>query len=161
MKNTNYYDGDLDGVYTWTGSNGPDSYTLVTYGGVVGAKDVWRSVQTYAWNSGYGQSDPGAIHAKEKCIELNNNLQDENGNILGGGFYDIISNREWMTIARNVEQVGSNWHLHDDLTNYGYSSNPSKNVHYIPTTSSQEYFPTQTYIADGYPSIRAPCLKAG
>lgn len=37
-----------------------------------------------------------AIHAQERCRAL------------GAGF-DLMSNREWMTIAREVELVGTNW----------------------------------------------------
>lgn len=44
-----------------------------------------------------------ATNAKAECTEMNTDLPGT------GGTFDLISNDEWMTIARDAESIGSNW----------------------------------------------------
>lgn len=44
-----------------------------------------------------------ATNAKAECMGMNSDIPGT------GGTFDLISNDEWMTIARDAESVGSNW----------------------------------------------------
>lgn len=97
----------LTGCGTGSGSGNacPAGYIEVPSMASVGAPDNFCVMQYEAKNSG---GDPvstatgvpwvsiNQVNAKAKCQSLGVN-------------YDLISNPEWMAIARNVENVDSNW----------------------------------------------------
>jgi surface protein len=109
----------LEGTHSWTiNTTCPAGYAFVPDGGLAGAdfcvmryeaKDVgssptsqtasdpWVSIsQTAAWNACDGLNSEGS----------RGDIDADTG---GDGTYAMISNPEWMTIARNAEAVGSNW----------------------------------------------------
>ena len=90
---------------SYTISACPTGYIDVPSMAAVGAPDNFCVMQYEAKNSGGNpvSTDTGApwvsinqINAKAECQSL-------------GANYDLISNPEWMAIARNVENVASNW----------------------------------------------------
>ncbi|USN47023.1 MAG: hypothetical protein H6626_12630 [Pseudobdellovibrionaceae bacterium] len=50
-------------------------------------------------------------HAIDECRSLNSESAelDRDNDVNTDGTYDLITNDEWQTIARNIEQVASNW----------------------------------------------------
>ena len=44
-----------------------------------------------------------ATNAKAECVGMNTDIPGT------GGTFDLLSNDEWMTIARDAESIGSNW----------------------------------------------------
>lgn len=74
------------GSNNWAGNNGQTRYTAVS----VGTDKPWGYIQQYS--STY-------FDIKEAC----------NAITIGTTNAHLIKNNEWMTIARNIEQINSNW----------------------------------------------------
>lgn len=73
-----------------------------------GGGNAWAHIMaTDAWNA---------------CINLNteNPLTDKLADNSGDGTYALISNSEWMTIARSIEDEEDNWK--DGILNRGWSA---------------------------------------
>lgn len=82
----------------------PTGYTLVTGNPGIGTNDFCVMVYEAKNISGVATSEPNtspwvsitALQAKTLCTNL-------------GARFDLISNPEWMTIARDIESSASNW----------------------------------------------------
>ncbi len=90
----------------------PNNYIAVPGNATVGATADFCVMKYEAKNDGSGNAISQAettpwdsisqADAKTECTDLNtlNGVQEK---------YDLISNAEWMAIARNIENVGTNW----------------------------------------------------
>jgi formylglycine-generating enzyme required for sulfatase activity len=83
----------------------PAGYISVPSMASVGAPDNFCAMQFEAKNSG---GDPVSTATGAPWVSINQvNAKAECQSL--GANYDLISNPEWMAIARNVENVASNW----------------------------------------------------
>jgi hypothetical protein len=83
----------------------PAGYISVPSMAAVGAPDNFCVMQYEAKNSG---GDPVSTATGAPWVSINQvNAKAECQSL--GANYDLISNPEWMAIARNVENVASNW----------------------------------------------------
>lgn len=99
--------GGEDGVPSMaTPSNCPGGYIEVPGNAVVGAPNNFCVMKYEAKNDGNGS--PTSTAETSPWVSINQVNAKAVCTSLGTG-YDLISNSEWMTIARNVENVASNW----------------------------------------------------
>ena len=99
----------------------PTGYIPVGGNAVVGAADNFCVMQYEAKDDGSGkaisqaQTTPWAniliVDAYNECLALNSELTNtaRENDANTDGTYSLISNPEWMAIARNIENVDSNW----------------------------------------------------
>ena len=110
----------------------PDGYSLVPANIDLGVKEDFCVMKFEAKNNSGSpvSTDEGSpwvnitpVEAKVACESLN----AKDGVV---GKYDLITNNEWMTIARNIENVGENWRDSDSLFDHqvGYGCLKRGNV---------------------------------
>jgi formylglycine-generating enzyme required for sulfatase activity len=100
--------------------NCPDGYIMVPANSTVG---VDRNFCVMKYEAKMVDGNPASVeagkpwvsinqtNARNECRSLNSETGDTNINAdtNSDGTYDLISNPEWMAIARNVENVAENW----------------------------------------------------
>lgn len=106
---------------TYVATSCPIGYIPVPANATVDAPDNFCVMQFEAKDDGGGNpvSQAGStpwvsisqVDAYNKCNYLNSELNDSDreNDVNNDGTYALISNPEWMAIARNVENVDANW----------------------------------------------------
>lgn len=126
----------------------PNGYALVPGDSDLGTSDFCVMRYEAKNNSGpvsQASGDPwvsiNILDAKQKCLDLDQ-INDK---------YDLISNEEWMTIARNVEGVSGNFS--SGIMARGHTANSSTNPVYAPNDSwTNTMFATSTDSSSVYNS---------
>jgi formylglycine-generating enzyme required for sulfatase activity len=88
----------------------PDGYLLVPYNSAVGTTKDFCVMQFEARDDGSGvpTSVESEAESKTPWVSISHTDADTECGSLGGN-YHLITNPEWMTIARNIEVQPSNW----------------------------------------------------
>jgi hypothetical protein len=76
---------------------GTDDFCVMKYE----ARDVAGVPTSHETGTPWVSINP--IDAKAECLEMNTDIPETSGT------FDLISNDEWMTIARDAESIGTNW----------------------------------------------------